>query len=125
QARSGETDSILADAFEAVVGAVFLDGGYSAVEKCFTPSLLAAIEAAQQRLDHKTNLQETCHARHLTPPRYSVLDINGPDHAREFRCAVIVGDRILGEGTGSSKRAAEQQAAAAALVALEAQSAAE
>jgi ribonuclease-3 len=111
-------DSTLADAYEALAGAVFLDGGFDAVERCFGPRLGAAVAAGSGKSDYKTALQELCHARGLPTPTYAVLGVTGPDHARVYRCTVRIGDDVRGEGEGSSKKIAEQFCAHEALNAL-------
>jgi ribonuclease-3 len=108
--------SILSDALEAVIGAVYLDGGVEAasglIERLFAEPLQ---RAAQQldRLDFKTVLQELTARLFDTAPVY-VLRESGPDHAKTFAATVLVGGRVLGEGTGRSKKLAEQMAASAA-----------
>ncbi len=111
-------DSLLADAFEALMGAVFLDAGLAAVERVFGVRLVAAMAHADPGLDHKTRLQELCHARGLPAPRYEITGTQGPDHARSYACRVEVGERIFGAGEGSSKKNAEQDAAAKVLLEL-------
>jgi ribonuclease-3 len=112
------SDTTLSDAYEAVAGAIFLDGGYEMVERCLGPRLAAAIESATGASDAKTALQEACQARGLPLPTYEVLSVSGPDHARIYSCAVRVGDRELGRGEGASKKLAEQRCAESALSAL-------
>ena len=119
QRRSGGTENILADAYEALVGAVFVDGGYEAVQRCFGPALHRALEAAADRIDFKTRLQELCHARGEGPPTYAVVRVEGPGHALRFRCEVRIGAAVVGEGEGSSKKRAEQACAEQALRMLE------
>jgi ribonuclease-3 len=114
------SDTTLSDAYEAVAGAIFLDGGYESVERCLGPRLSAAIEAATGASDAKTALQEACQAKGLPLPTYEVLGVSGPDHARVYSCAVRVGERELGRGEGSSKKLAEQRCAESALSALSA-----
>jgi ribonuclease-3 len=109
--------SILSDALEAVIGAVYLDGGVIAaaelIERLFAEPLRRA--AAQLgRLDFKTILQETAARLFDTAPVY-VLAESGPDHAKTFVATVLVGARNLGEGTGKSKKIAEQAAASKAV----------
>ncbi|MEE8408957.1 MAG: ribonuclease III, partial [Myxococcota bacterium] len=118
QDASGPNESVLANGYEAVVGAVFVDGGYAAVQQCFQASMAAAIQQSTEPLDFKTQLQETCHRRQLPAPRYRVMEVNGPDHARRYACEVEVGTIAHGCGEGSSKKAAEQECARLALEAL-------
>ena len=109
--------SILSDALEAVIGAVYLDGGVIAaaelIERLFAEPLRRAA-AELGRLDFKTILQETTARVFDTAPVY-VLRESGPDHAKTFVATVLVGDRNLGEGTGKSKKLAEQAAASKAV----------
>ena len=111
-------DSILADAFEALVGACYLDGGYDAcrqaVRAIFEPRVDAATRA--QEKDPKTQLQELLQGRGLPLPAYELTGSSGADHAKVFEvtCAIVAFD-LCCTGHGSSRRAAEQAAAAAAL----------
>lgn len=113
-----EKPSILADTVEAVLGAVYLDGGIEAaravVEHLFGDRMREAIEDGGRNQDHKSRLQEHLAATSGEVVRY-VFDATGPDHAREFRATASTGGRVLGEGSGRSKKQAEQQAARAAL----------
>lgn len=113
--------SALADAFEAIVGAVFLDGGLVAagdfVLHCFQDSWgeLSAIP----KLDNpKGELQELLQSRSSAAPRYQMTASSGPDHDRIFECAVHHEGVELGRGRGKSKKAAESEAALAALIRL-------
>jgi ribonuclease III len=105
--------SILADAFEAVVAAVYLDQGFGiardVVLRCLQDRIADAAAGPGGR-DYKTRLQEITAARALGRPRYAVRD-EGPDHAKHFFAAVFVTDRLYGEGEGRSKKQAEQAAA--------------
>ncbi|MGD9952074.1 MAG: ribonuclease III [Burkholderiales bacterium] len=115
--------SILADALEAVYGAVFLDGGYAGARRAVLATLgeaLARIDARAGAKDAKTRLQETLQARHLGLPQYTVVATQGAAHEQTFEVECLVahlGLRALGHG--GSRRAAEQQAAAALLEQLE------
>lgn len=115
-----EKTSILADALEAVIGALYLDGGAQAVDHVFSPLLQARIATAVGtlgRLDHKTQLQEIAAARHDAVPSYEITE-SGPDHAKMFFASVTINGEAFGQGEGRSKKAAEQSAAEAALEAL-------
>lgn len=114
--------SILADALEAVLGAVYLDAGMDAVralvERHFAPLLERAGEAPPDK-DPKTALQEILQGRRLPLPRYAVLRVAGEAHAQTFRVECRVDELgIVATGEGASRRAAEQQAAQAALARL-------
>ncbi|MFN3254718.1 MAG: ribonuclease III [Ilumatobacter sp.] len=108
--------SILSDAFEAILGAVYLDGGteaaYSLVERHVAPRLAVSIDRLHE-LDNKTQLQELCARAGAGAPAYSSTSV-GPDHAKVYTAVVTIDGRRCGEGTGGSKKAAEQLAAAAA-----------
>jgi ribonuclease-3 len=108
--------TILADVGEALVGAVFIDGGYSAADELITRFWKERMLKPLRPLrDPKTMLQEWAQARGLPTPAYRELARTGPHHDPEFRVAVVLPDRPPAEGIGSSKRAAEQAAAAAML----------
>lgn len=111
-----EKASILADVTEAVIGAVYLDGGVEPAARLVMAELEAHIEEAALRpgsADYKTRLQETAAHDGFGPPNYSIAE-SGPDHHKRFQATVRVGDEILGSGEGTSKKEAEQRAAQAA-----------
>lgn len=110
--------SILADALEALVAAVYLDGGLAAAEQLvdalFGSSLdRIGIEVIDR--DFKTRLQEVCHAVYGKAPYYVLEEVSGPDHERLFEMSVRINDECLGKGFGKSKKGAEQAAARKAL----------
>ncbi len=108
--------AILADVCEALIGAVFLDGGYRAAEKMIEKFWGERMRVPARPLrDAKTMLQEWAQARGLPTPVYREVARTGPHHNPEFRVAVALPNREQAEGLGSSKRAAEQAAAAAML----------
>ncbi|MHB9145387.1 MAG: ribonuclease III [Symbiobacteriia bacterium] len=115
--------SILADAFEAIIGAFYLDLGLAAAQRlavgCLEP-VLAAEAGLGEGKDAKTNLQERVQRTPGAVLTYELLESTGPDHDKRFRVAVNWQGKRLGEGEGRSKKEAEQQAAAAALQVLEA-----
>jgi len=105
--------SILADAFEAVIAAIYLDQGFGVAREVILHCLrdrIAEAAAGPGGRDYKTRLQEITAARSLGRPRYVVRD-EGPDHAKHFFATVYVTDRLYGEGEGRSKKQAEQAAA--------------
>jgi ribonuclease-3 len=115
----------LAHAYEAVVGAIFLDGGLEAARGFVTRSLSAEIETAGERAfpgDSKSRLQEQSQARYQTTPQYRLVKAEGPDHARRFTIEVLIAGEVWGRGRGRSKQDAEKQAARRALERMEAQS---
>ncbi len=110
--------SILADAFESVVGAVFLAQGLEASGRFILMHLGKYIEAIEQRRyspDYKSLLQEYMQGRARGTPTYHLVTSSGPDHNKRFSVEVRIGPNVLGRGKGSSKKEAEQAAAAEAL----------
>jgi len=110
--------SLLADALEALIGALYLDGGLERTRTFVAPLLRAGLDAwnggAAQR-DAKTALQERLQAAGGGPPEYRLVGTSGPDHQKRFVVECWAEGRLLGRGEGSSKKRAEQAAAAAAL----------
>ncbi|MGD2103696.1 MAG: ribonuclease III [Anaerolineae bacterium] len=117
EAGGRERKANLCDAFEAVVGAVYLDGGMPAAAKFVEPLLgpvaKATLEKAEDQ-DAKSRLQEWSQAERKVTPTYRVVAERGPDHAKVFEAQVLLGDQVVGQGSGRSKQAAEQDAAEAA-----------
>ncbi|MEE8414645.1 MAG: ribonuclease III [Desulfobacterales bacterium] len=112
-----EKNSILADTFEAIIAAVYLDGGFDAVfniiERHFS-SLLCNITDSDANNDYKSQLQEFVQGTHRITPHYTVIQESGPDHDKTFRVQLNV-LKVLTEGAGKSKKRAEQDAARKAL----------
>lgn len=114
-----DRDSILCAAFEALVGALYLDQGMRAARAYVEPLLVPAIEiivANQLDKDAKSMLQEWAQAELGLTPVYDTVDARGPDHAKEFTISVLIGDEIVGRGVGPNKQSAAQQAAREALM---------
>lgn len=114
--------SILADTMEALIGAVYLDGGLGAARGVIQRLLLEGSDrvlAKRSLRNFKSRLQELIQARHKSPPRYRVMEVDGPDHDRLFKVAVTFNGRTLGMGEGRNKKTAEQNAARKALEALD------
>ena len=115
--------SALADAFEAVVGAIYLDGGFTRVKKFIHSQFADQFSDADSRR-HKGNpkgeLQEILQGKSATALEYRLLEMEGPDHDRSFVCAVRHSGRELGRGSGKSKKTAEINAAASAIDSLNA-----
>lgn len=108
-------DSILADGFEAIIGAIYLDAGFAAAQDTslhlFAP-MLERLPDPEQLKDSKTRLQEWLQARSRPLPRYEVLSESGPAHARRFAVSCQLADALLmSQAEGSSRRGAEQDAA--------------
>lgn len=114
--------STLADALEALIGAVYLDGGFAACREIVVSLYRERLDAASPTdlKDPKTRLQEYLQSRRLPPPLYNVLEISGEAHAQSFRMECFVQGREPTQGTGSSRRRAEQDAAEKMLKLLEA-----
>ena len=116
-------DSILADALEALVAAIYLDAGYAACRDAVLPWFQPGIDAlpsGKVGKDAKTRVQEWLQARQLSLPEYTLIETMGEEHERSFRILASTATPALrSEGIGSSRRAAEQQAAAALLEQLE------
>jgi ribonuclease III len=114
--KSGGRDkaSVLADAFEAVVAAVYLDAGFAAAWALVERLLNHRIEGVEFKgfYDFKTRLQELTQGRLKATPTYRVIEESGPDHDKRFEVVVLVGDRQWGHAIGRSKKEAEQMAAA-------------
>ena len=119
--RSGgrQRDSVLANALEAVLGAILLDGGYDAANRVirdFFGERLASLPDDEELKDGKTRLQEYLQARQLPPPEYELLGVSGAAHAQTFEVTCRIPDlEIATTDSGSSRRRAEQAAAALAL----------
>lgn len=115
-------NSILADAFEAVTGAIFVDGAFEDVVKFLQTTLIENVDSLSVEdlyTDYKTILQENIQKESMQSLHYEVVDEKGPDHDKDFYVAVYHGELCLGKGIGKSKKEAEQQAAKTALKALE------
>ncbi len=116
--RSGGRDkpSLLADAMEAVIGAVFLDGGLKAAARLVRPMLGEALAEGESRIgDAKSRLQEAVQARGWPLPSYRLVEERGPDHRKVFRVECRLRGETAGVGEGRSKKRAEHRAAAEAL----------
>jgi len=113
--------SILASAFEAVIGAVYLDGGFGAAREVvnhhFREDLVRA--AGESPIDHKSRLQEITQQLFRETPNYALVQASGPDHDRAFVVEISIAGRLCGRGEGKSKKEAEQQAALEALTEIE------
>lgn len=119
EAGGGRTNySLLADVFEAVLGAIYLDQGLEAVNKVLAKYLFGIIRDIVKNgsyNDYKSLLQEKAQEKYRVTPTYTVLKEEGPDHAKIFYSAVFIDQKKLGEGKGKSKQEAEQDAAKAGL----------
>lgn len=109
---------ILANSFEAVIGAIYIDQGYSKAKEFISKSIISTFEDILSRgswMDPKSHLQEIVQSQENFTPQYRVITEEGPDHDKTFTVGVYVDGRLLGSGSGPSKQAGQQQAAVAAL----------
>lgn len=110
--------SILASAFEALVAAIYMDGGFEKVSEKIGNTLSGSIEEIQRKgayLDYKTLLQEAIQRRHKESPLYRVVKEEGPEHSKTFEVEVVIKGKVCGRGRGRSKKEAEKEAAKEAL----------
>lgn len=121
QTGGRERKSILSDALEAVIGAIYLDGGFEPARAFIHRFILTDIENKKLFYDSKTILQELVQGNYEESLHYELLAEEGPDHDKRFRVAAKIGDRQIGEGSGHTKKAAEQEAAYQALLLLKPQ----
>lgn len=118
ESKGRENQSLLADCFEAFVGALFLDQGLPSIEKFLSQTVLKKAEISLKKKtlkDPKSLLQEHVQSQKQSSPTYIVLKEEGPAHDRIFTIGVFVADKLLGTGVGKSKQQAQEQAAALAL----------
>ncbi len=109
---------ILANTYEAVIGALYLDQGYEAAKNFIAKSLLPTFDEILETgswMDAKSHLQEKAQAVDSATPVYKVIEEEGPDHDKIFTVGVYVGDKLIGRGSGPSKQTGQQQAATEAL----------
>lgn len=111
-------ESIIADVMEAIIGALYLDGGIRQSKRFIDKYVLSNIEAVQIFVDSKSRLQEIVQGQNLGEIRYEICGESGPEHDKIFDVRVFVGGNNLGEGSGKTKKAAEQKAAYEAVLAL-------
>jgi len=116
---SGRTKkAILADAMEALIGALYLDSGYKTVfdfvSRCIEPEIKKSTGSDYHK-DYKSILQEHCQRQFRCYPEYCIVKRTGPEHDRTFHMEVRIGEKVYGNGSGRNKKSAEQEAAKAAL----------
>jgi len=120
QAGGRQKRSLLANTFEALIGAIYLDGGFGAAfsvaERLMEP-IIAEVPSAANK-DFKSRLQELAQATLQVAPSYTVLSERGPDHAKTFEVAILIGEKEYGRAFGRSKKEAQQNAAELALAAM-------
>lgn len=111
-------DSITSDAMEAVIGAIYLDGGMEKAKEFIYRFILSDLEEKQLFYDSKTNLQEVIQGKLKKEFHYELMDETGPEHDKVFFVEVVMEGEIIGKGQGRTKKAAEQEAAYEALLLL-------
>jgi ribonuclease-3 len=121
QTGGNQKPSILSSTLEALIAAIYLDGGFNAVYPVVRHLFAPMFQSETGTLpfcDHKTQLQEIVQAKHKVTPTYHLLQTSGPDHAKLFEVEVRMGGKRMAMATGSSKKEAEQNAAQAALTSV-------
>ncbi len=113
-----ERDSILSDALESVIGAIYLDGGFTNAKEFVEKLVLSDIEGKQLFYDSKTILQEVVQSDYKEPLHYELIHEEGPDHDKLFTVAVFIGETQVGTGSGRTKKGAEHEAAYQAILKL-------
>ena len=103
--------SVVSDGMEALIGAIYLDGGFANAKEFILRFILNDIEHKQLFYDSKTILQEMVQSRYEEPLTYQLLKEEGPDHNKSFEVCALIGSREIGKGSGRTKKAAEQVAA--------------
>tara|TARA_B100000953_G_scaffold5952_2_gene5286 strand:+ start:5725 stop:6429 length:705 start_codon:yes stop_codon:yes gene_type:complete len=108
-----------ANLYEALIGAIFLDGGINPSKKIILKTIWANRLEAWKSVNHKGQLIEFCHIKQLSNPKFLVSDVSGPDHQKLFEVHVKIGDEVFPSGIGTSKKSAEQHAAQYAMETLD------
>ncbi|MCK9187209.1 MAG: ribonuclease III [Candidatus Colwellbacteria bacterium] len=118
--EDGHTEAILADAFEALIGAIYLDQGYDAADKFIRDRVISHIDEVKEQgyRDPKSVLQEEVQGKLKITPTYKILKESGPEHQKIFEVGVFLGEKMEASGTGTSKQAGETDAARKALAKL-------
>ncbi len=111
-------DSITSDAMEAVIGAIYLDGGMERAKEFIYRFILSDLEDKQLFYDSKTNLQELIQGKLKKEFHYVLLEESGPEHDKTFRVEIVMEEEVIGAGIGRTKKSAEQHAAYEALLLL-------
>ncbi len=111
-------ESIISDVVESIIGALFLDGGIEESKRFIDAYVLTNEESMQMFSDSKSVLQEIVQGQNIGQIRYEICGESGPEHDKIFEVCVYVGDKKMGEGTGKTKKAAEQKAAYQAILVL-------
>ena len=117
-----EKEYLLADAYEAILGAIYLDSGFKTCERFVEKTLLQKVDDIMEKelfIDPKTKVQEIIQAKYKITPVYQTIDEEGPDHQKSFTVGLFVGKKRLSTGKGHSKQKAEEDAARNVLDSLE------
>lgn len=116
-------ESILSDLFEAIIGAIYVDGGCAAAKQFLFNNFQEDIDAIVKTplSNWKAMLQDYCQKKYQQPPEYSVIEETGPDHSKNFTIAVLIHGKEYGRGSGASKKEAQQHAAADAINRIQAE----
>lgn len=107
-------DYLLANTFEAIIGAIYIDQGYEKCKEFVYAHLIPKLDdiiKSRSDIDNKTKIQELAQAKYKVTPIYEVINEEGPDHDKKFTVAVKINDKIIGEGEGKSKQKAQEEAA--------------
>lgn len=120
QTGGRERKSILSDALEALIGAIYLDGGFTNAKEFILKFILTDIEHKKLFYDSKTILQEYVQGNYKETLNYRLTEESGPDHNKNFAVEARIGEKVVGRGSGRTKKAAEQEAAYQALLVLKA-----
>ncbi len=112
-------DSIVSDAMEALIGAIYEDGGFANAKEFIYRFILNDVKDKQLFYDSKTILQEIVQREYKDPLEYELLGETGPDHDKMFEVCVKIGDRVIGTGSGRTKKSAQQKAAYEAILKLQ------
>lgn len=112
--------SILSDALEAIIGAIFLDGGFTNAKEFVVEQVLKDLIKQKFFFDSKTILQEIIQSKYTDAIKYEVINQDGPDHNKEFTVAIKINNKEIAEGKGKTKKEAEQEAAYQAILKIKA-----
>ena len=111
-------NNISADVYEAIVGAIYLDGGYMEAEKFINWTLCISEHLANEDANYKGQLIEYCHSNNLFTPKFEIVESHGPEHERTFTVKTSINDQKYWMGIGTTKKSAEQDAAQRAMNSL-------
>ena len=113
-------DSITSDAMEALIGAIYEDGGFASAKEFIDRFVLNDVKNKKLFYDSKTILQEIVQRDYKEPLHYELMGESGPDHAKTFEVCAMIGEKVIGQGTGRTKKSAQQKAAYQAILLLQA-----